>query len=133
MAMLVQKFGGTSVGDAEKITNVARRIAVAHAAGNQVTVVVSAMGKTTDELISLAESVTRSPEPREMDLLLSTGELVSSTLMAMALRELGVPSISMGGAQAGGTQAAGGMGSANLSNMGAGPATDIGGAFGYMK
>jgi len=101
MAMLVQKFGGTSVGDAEKITNVARRVATAHAAGNQVTVVVSAMGKTTDELIALAESVTRSPEPREMDLLLSTGELVSSTLMAMALRELGVPSISMGGAQAG--------------------------------
>jgi aspartate kinase len=101
MAMLVQKYGGTSVGDAEKIKNVARRVAAAQAAGNQITVVVSAMGKTTDELIALAQSVTRSPEPRELDLLLSTGELVSSTLMAMALREMGVPSISMGGAQAG--------------------------------
>lgn len=101
MAMLVQKYGGTSVGDAEKISNVAKRIAAAQAAGNQIAVVVSAMGKTTDELIALAQSVTRAPEPREMDLLLSTGELVSSTLMAMALRELGVPSISMGGAQAG--------------------------------
>jgi aspartate kinase len=101
MAMLVQKYGGTSVGDAEKIKNVARRVAAAQAAGNQITVVVSAMGKTTDELIALAQSVTRSPEPRELDLLLSTGELVSSTLMAMALFEMGVPSISMGGAQAG--------------------------------
>ena len=101
MALLVQKYGGTSVGDAERITNVARRIAAARAAGNQIVVVVSAMGKTTDHLIALAQSVTQSPEPREMDLLLSTGELVSSTLMAMALRELGVPSISMGGAQAG--------------------------------
>jgi aspartate kinase len=101
MAMLVQKYGGTSVGDAEKMTNVAHRVAAAHNAGNQIAVVVSAMGKTTDELIALAQSVTSAPEPREMDLLLSTGELVSSTLMAMALRELGVPSISMGGAQAG--------------------------------
>jgi len=101
MALLVQKYGGTSVGDAEKITNVARRVAATQAAGNQIVVVVSAMGKATDELIALAQSVTKSPEPRELDLLLSTGELVSSTLMAMALRELGVASISMGGAQAG--------------------------------
>jgi len=101
MALLVQKYGGTSVGDPEKITNVARRVAAAQAAGNQVAVVVSAMGKATDELIALAQSVTKSPDPRELDLLLSTGELVSSTLMAMALRELGVASISMGGAQAG--------------------------------
>ena len=101
MAMLVQKYGGTSVGDAEKITNVAGRVAAAQAAGNQIVVVVSAMGKATDELIALAQSVSKSPEPRELDLLLSTGELVSSTLMAMALRELGVSSISMGGAQAG--------------------------------
>jgi aspartate kinase len=101
MALLVQKYGGTSVGDPEKITDVARRVAAAQAAGNQVAVVVSAMGKATDELIALAQSVTKSPDPRELDLLLSTGELVSSTLMAMALRELGVASISMGGAQAG--------------------------------
>lgn len=101
MAVLVQKYGGTSVGDAEKIAAVAQRVADSRALGNQIAVVVSAMGKSTDELISLAQSITQTPEPREMDLLLSTGEIVSSTLMAMALRELGVPSISMGGAQAG--------------------------------
>jgi aspartate kinase len=101
MAVLVQKYGGTSVGDAEKIAAVAQRVADSRALGNQIAVVVSAMGKSTDELISLAQSITQTPEPRELDLLLSTGEIVSSTLMAMALRELGVPSISMGGAQAG--------------------------------
>jgi len=101
MVVLVQKYGGTSVGDAEKIAAVAQRVADSRALGNQIAVVVSAMGKSTDELISLAQSITQTPEPREMDLLLSTGEIVSSTLMAMALRELGVPSISMGGAQAG--------------------------------
>ena len=101
MATLVQKYGGTSLGDADKIKFVAQRIAGARAKGNDVAVVVSAMGKTTDALIALADSLSSSPEPREMDLLLSTGEIVSSTLMAMALREMGVPSISMGGAQAG--------------------------------
>jgi aspartate kinase len=101
MAVLVQKYGGTSVGDAKKIAAVAKRVAESRAAGNEIAVVVSAMGKTTDELIALAQLVTQAPEPRELDLLLSTGEIVSSTLMAMALRELGVPSISMGGAQAG--------------------------------
>ena len=101
MAVLVQKYGGTSVGNAEKIAAVAQRVADSRALGNQIAVVVSAMGKSTDELISLAQSITQTPEPRELDILLSTGEIVSSTLMAMALRELGVPSISMGGAQAG--------------------------------
>ncbi|MDA1093594.1 MAG: aspartate kinase [Acidobacteria bacterium] len=101
MAILVQKYGGTSLGDADKIKFVAQRVARARAAGHDVAVVVSAMGKTTDVLIALADSLSSSPEPREMDLLLSTGEIVSSTLMAMALREIGVPSISMGGAQAG--------------------------------
>lgn len=101
MAVLVQKYGGTSVGDADKIKTVAQRIAASRAAGNEIAVVVSAMGKTTDHLIALADTVSSAPEPRELDLLLSTGEVVSSTLMAMALREIGVPSISMGGAQAG--------------------------------
>jgi aspartate kinase len=101
VATLVQKYGGTSLGDADKIKFVAQRVAGARAKGNDVAVVVSAMGKTTDALVALADSLSSSPEPREMDLLLSTGEIVSSTLMAMALREMGVPSISMGGAQAG--------------------------------
>jgi aspartate kinase len=101
VATLVQKYGGTSLSDADKIKFVAQRVAGARAKGNDVAVVVSAMGKTTDALVALADSLSSSPEPREMDLLLSTGEIVSSTLMAMALREMGVPSISMGGAQAG--------------------------------
>ncbi len=101
MGTLVQKYGGTSVGDAEKIRRVAQRIAATHAAGNQVAVVVSAMGDTTDRLIELAESISSTPEPRELDILLSTGELVSCTLLAMALRELGEQAISMSGAQAG--------------------------------
>ena len=101
MATLVQKYGGRSLSDADKIKFVAQRVAGARAKGNDVAVVVSAMGKTTDALVALADSLSSSPEPREMDLLLSTGEIVSSTLMAMALREMGVPSISMGGAQAG--------------------------------
>jgi len=101
MGILVQKYGGSSVGDALKIAAVAQRVVDVWAAGNQIAVVVSAMGKTTDQLIALAQSVTSTPEPRELDLLLSTGEIVSSTLMAMALSVLGVPSISLGGAQAG--------------------------------
>jgi aspartate kinase len=101
MARLVQKYGGTSVSDAERIRGVAKRIAATRSAGNDVAVVVSAMGKTTDELIALAESITASPEPRDLDLLLSTGELVSCALLAMALREIGVGVVSMGGAQAG--------------------------------
>jgi aspartate kinase len=101
VGLLVQKYGGTSVGDAERIRDVAKRIVRSRDAGNAVAVVVSAMGKTTDELIALARSITEHPEPRELDLLLSTGELVSCTLMAMALRELGADAISMGGAQAG--------------------------------
>ncbi len=101
MAVLVQKYGGTSVGDAEKIRHVAGRIATAHRAGNSVAVVVSAMGDTTDRLIELAESISSAPDPRELDVLLSTGELVSCTLVTMALRELGEEAVSMSGAQAG--------------------------------
>jgi aspartate kinase len=101
MALLVQKYGGSSVANADKIRHVAGRIARAQGAGNQVAVVVSAMGDSTDELAALAHQVTAHPAPREMDLLLSTGELVSCTLMAMALGDLGVSAVSLGGAQAG--------------------------------
>jgi len=101
MAVIVQKYGGSSVADADKIKNVARRVAHTKEMGNNVVVVVSAMGKTTDKLIALSNEITEQPDDREMDVLLSTGELVSSTLMAMALRELGHPAISLSGAQAG--------------------------------
>ena len=101
MALIVQKYGGSSVADAGRIKNVARRIAAARDEGNQVVVVVSAMGDTTDELIELAYQVTDRPDVREFDTLLSTGELVSSTLLAMALKEMGYQAISLSGAQAG--------------------------------
>jgi aspartate kinase len=101
MALIVQKYGGTSVADAERIRNVARRIAAAKDKGDQVVVVVSAMGDTTDELIELAYQVTEQPSGRELDVLLSTGEIVSSTLLAMALRDMGYEAISLSGAQAG--------------------------------
>jgi len=101
MALIVQKYGGTSVADAEKIKNVARRVAQARDAGNQVVVVVSAMGDTTDELVKLAYQVSGQPDRRELDVLLSTGEAVSSTLLAMALHSMGYPAISLSGAQAG--------------------------------
>ncbi len=101
MSLIVQKYGGSSVADAAKIKNVARRIAATRDKGNQVVVVVSAMGDTTDELIEMAYQVTERPSGRELDMLLSTGELVSSTLLAMALREMGCEAISLSGAQAG--------------------------------
>jgi aspartate kinase len=101
MAIVVQKYGGSSVGDAEKIKNVARRIAAAREKGDEVVAVVSAMGDTTDELVELAYSVTEQPSEREFDVLLSTGEIVSSTLLAMALRAMGYEAISLSGAQAG--------------------------------
>jgi len=101
MAIVVQKYGGSSVGDAEKIKNVAKRIAAAKDKGNEVVAVVSAMGDTTDELVELAYSVTDQPSEREFDVLLSTGEIVSSTLLAMALRTMGYEAISLSGAQAG--------------------------------
>jgi len=101
MALIVQKYGGSSVADAERIKNVAQRIAQAKAKGEQVVVVASAMGDTTDELIKLAYQVTQQPSERELDGLLSTGEIVSSTLLAMALREMGYEAISLSGAQAG--------------------------------
>jgi len=101
MAVVVQKYGGSSVADADKIKNVARRAVSVKERGNQVVLVVSAMGSTTDELIELANQVTDHPDDRELDVLLSTGEIVSSTLLAMALRSLGAKAISLSGAQAG--------------------------------
>jgi aspartate kinase len=101
MALIVQKYGGTSVADAERIKSVARRIAATRDKGDQVVVVVSAMGDSTDELIKLAYQVTQQPSEREVDVLLSTGEIVSSTLLAMALKDMGYEAISLSGAQAG--------------------------------
>ena len=101
MPLVVQKYGGSSVADAEKIKNVACRIAGAKDAGNDVVVVVSAMGDTTDELVDLAYKLTDRPPAREFDILLSTGELVSSTLLAMALEAMGHCAISLSGTQAG--------------------------------
>jgi len=101
MAIVVQKYGGSSVADADKIRNVARRIAASYNKGNKVVVVVSAMGDTTDDLIELAGKINPNPEPREMDLLLSTGEIVSSTLLAMALHAMGFSAVALSGPQAG--------------------------------
>ena len=101
MPLLVQKFGGTSVADSDKILAAARRAIQAHKRGDQVLVVVSARGHTTDELIALAKEITENPPAREMDMLLATGEQVSVALMAMAIESLGVPAISFTGAQIG--------------------------------
>ena len=99
--LIVQKYGGSSLADAERIKAVARRIALTKDNGNQVVVVVSAMGNTTDDLIRQANAVTEKPDEREMALLLSTGEIVSCTLVTMALRSLGYKAISLSGGQAG--------------------------------
>ena len=101
MPLLVQKFGGTSLADSGKILAAARRAIQAHKRGDQVLVVVSARGHTTDELIDLAKEITENPPAREMDMLLATGEQVSVALMAMAIGSLGVPAISFTGAQIG--------------------------------
>jgi aspartate kinase len=101
MQVIVQKYGGSSLATAERIRHVAGRVSGRRSAGNRMVVVVSAMGDTTDSLIELARQITTEPSERELDVLLSTGEVVSSTLMAMALRELGVEAISLTGYQAG--------------------------------
>jgi aspartate kinase len=101
MALIVQKYGGSSVADADKMKHVARRVAATQDKGNEVVVIVSAMGKTTDQLIHLANQITDRPDVRELDVLLSTGETVSSTMLAMALKSLGHNAISLSGAQAG--------------------------------
>ncbi|MDE0934479.1 MAG: aspartate kinase [Mariniblastus sp.] len=101
MPLVVQKFGGTSVADSQKILAAARKAVRAHQTGNQVVMVVSAMGKNTDTLISLAQEVNERPPAREMDMLLSTGEQVSVALMAMAIDSLGYKAVSLTGAQIG--------------------------------
>lgn len=101
MALIVQKYGGSSVSDAESIKRVAKRVAEAKKAGNDVVVVVSAMGDTTDELIDLANQVTPMPPQREMDILLTAGERISMSLLAMAINNLGVKAKSFTGQQAG--------------------------------
>lgn len=98
---IVQKFGGSSVADAESIKRVARRVLAARDAGNQVVVVISAMGDTTDDLMDLALEITQEPQARELDMLLTTGERQSAALLAMALNDLGAPALSYTGSQAG--------------------------------
>ena len=101
MALLVKKFGGTSVGDINKIRNIARNISKSKDAGNDIVVVVSAMGHSTDNLNNLAFSLSNNPPKRELDMLLSTGEQVTIALLSIALNEYGVPAISMTGSQVG--------------------------------
>ena len=98
---VVMKFGGTSVADPQKIKDVARRLVAAREAGNRVVGVLSAMGHTTDELLDLAAQVSRRPHPRELDMLISVGERISSALCAMAIHDLGHEAISLTGSQAG--------------------------------
>ena len=101
MALIVQKYGGSSVSDAESIKRVAKRIAESKRAGNDVVVVVSAMGDTTDELLDLAQQVTPAPPQRELDILLTAGERISMSLLAMAINNLGIKAKSFTGQQAG--------------------------------
>jgi aspartate kinase len=99
--LIVMKFGGTSVADAERIKRAAARIVEKREAGDRVVAVLSARGKTTDELIAMAEEVSAAPDPREMDMLLSSGERISCALCAMAINDLGHRAISLTGSQAG--------------------------------
>jgi aspartate kinase len=101
MGLIVQKFGGTSVANAERVRAAAKRIVETYKAGNQVIVVVSARGQTTDELIDLAHEITDKPSTREMDMLMSTGEQISIALVAMAIHALGYPAVSFTGGQVG--------------------------------
>jgi aspartate kinase len=101
MALIVQKYGGTSVGSVERIQAVAQRVCKTVKTGNSVVVVLSAMGKTTDGLVKLAYEISENPNSREMDMLLSTGEQISIALVSMALQELGCPAISLTGGQVG--------------------------------
>lgn len=101
MALIVQKFGGSSVADAERVNNVANRVVETYKEGNSVVVVVSAQGDTTDDLIEKANEINSSPSKRELDMLLSSGEQISIALLAMAIEKLGVSVISLTGWQAG--------------------------------
>src|SRR5215472_4869326 len=101
MALVVQKYGGTSVGNPDRIKNVARRVAESRQNGDRVVVVVSAMSGVTDGLLNLAKQIAPSPPERELDVLLATGEQTTIALLAMALNAIGVPAVSLTGAQAG--------------------------------
>src|SRR5512142_3071264 len=101
MPVVVQKYGGSSVADVEKIRRVAEKVAATRRAGKDVCVVVSAMGDTTDELLALAKAVSPAPPRRELDMLLTAGERISMALLSMALDRLGVPAISFTGSQSG--------------------------------
>ncbi|MEX0914010.1 MAG: aspartate kinase, partial [Demequina sp.] len=101
MSLVVQKYGGSSVSDADAIKRVARRIVETKNAGHSVVVAVSAMGDTTDELLDLAHAVTSDPHPREMDILLTAGERISTALLTMAIRDLGLGAQSFTGPEAG--------------------------------
>lgn len=101
MGIIVQKFGGSSVADAQKVRNVANRVVDAYREGNSVVVVVSAQGDTTDDLIEKAREINENPSKREMDMLLATGEQISIALLAMAIEKIGAPVISLTGWQAG--------------------------------
>src|SRR3954449_6887558 len=101
MALVVQKYGGTSVGSADRIKNVASRVAQYRGKGDQIVVVVSAMSGVTDGLLNLARQIMPAPPERELDMLLATGEQTTIALTAMALHAIGVPAVSLTGAQAG--------------------------------
>ena len=101
MALVVQKYGGSSVADADGIKRVAQRIVATHKAGDRVVVVVSAMGDSTDELMDLANQVSPLPPGRELDMLLTAGERISMALLAMAIANLGLEAQSFTGSQAG--------------------------------
>jgi len=101
MSIVVQKYGGSSVADAQKLKKVAERVMQTTALGHQVVVVVSAMGDTTDDLLGLAKQISPNPDRRELDMLLSAGERISMALLSMAIRELGGDAISFTGSQSG--------------------------------
>ncbi|MCD5413487.1 MAG: aspartate kinase [Clostridiales bacterium] len=101
MDLIVQKYGGTSVGNPDRIKNVAERIIKEHKKGSQIVVTVSAMGDTTDQLIKLMKEITHKPDPREIDMLLTTGEQISIALLCMAIQSEGFPAISLTGSQVG--------------------------------
>jgi len=99
MALLIKKFGGTSVGDLQKIKDITKHISSSREEGNDIVIVVSAMGNTTDKLTQMAQSISNNPHKRELDMLLSTGEQVTSAFLAIALNEYGIPAVSMTGSQ----------------------------------
>ena len=124
MGVIVQKFGGTSVGDIDKIKNVAKKVAKTYDDGNKVVVVVSAMGGTTDKLITMSEKITERPDKREMDVLLSTGEQVTIALLTMSLQAMGYKATSLLGHQAE-VKTDSSSGSARILNVGKNKVNDL--------